>query len=198
MRREERVTVQGTVKEQQPDGMSHWGPVMLVGLWRAVGRRRGLWRVADGRDGLRCPCPCQCHGACPCPMLALPRTPLFFCTSPRRCSATAPPFARAPQCADVAAQALAAAAPPVRRAVLCHAPPDTVSLVPCSCPFRNWIQLPGGHDEGMWDDWYPLTDLATVPRRPQVCPPAGSATVRPQYPAVEVQCALEVGGWFVQ
>ena len=26
MRREERVTVQGPVKEQQPDGMSHRGP----------------------------------------------------------------------------------------------------------------------------------------------------------------------------
>ena len=31
MRRDERVTVQGPVKEQQPDGMSHGGG----GVWRA-------------------------------------------------------------------------------------------------------------------------------------------------------------------
>ena len=48
MRREERVTVQGSVKEQQPDGMSHRGlsapsnprPPEVRG-WRAIATRRG-------------------------------------------------------------------------------------------------------------------------------------------------------------
>ena len=40
MRREERVTVQGPVKEQQPDGMSHRGH---------VGAAKGGWR-----NGLLC------------------------------------------------------------------------------------------------------------------------------------------------
>ena len=40
MRREERVTVQGPVKEQQPDGMSHSGGMLWSGTWdmRAHGR----------------------------------------------------------------------------------------------------------------------------------------------------------------
>ena len=43
MRREERVTVQGPVKEQHPDGMSHRG-WMCVGPWvrGSIGRGRGL------------------------------------------------------------------------------------------------------------------------------------------------------------
>ena len=43
MRREERVTVQGPVKEQQPDGMSHRG-----------GMRWGGWAEAQGGGGLLC------------------------------------------------------------------------------------------------------------------------------------------------
>ena len=39
MRREERVTVQGPVKEQQPDGMSHRGA--LIWKW---GCRARLWK----------------------------------------------------------------------------------------------------------------------------------------------------------
>ena len=46
MRREERVTVQGPVKEQQPDGMSHrggsWGG---GGRWGAGG---GYWQLGRG------------------------------------------------------------------------------------------------------------------------------------------------------
>ena len=44
MRREERVTVQGPVKEQQPDGMSHGGSGRGLG-----GSGRGLSRAPEGR-----------------------------------------------------------------------------------------------------------------------------------------------------
>ena len=45
MRREERVTVQGPVKEQQPDGMSHRG--LLFGFLRveAVGDWGHFWMI---------------------------------------------------------------------------------------------------------------------------------------------------------
>mmetsp|Transcript_44468 Transcript_44468/g.79697 ORF Transcript_44468/g.79697 Transcript_44468/m.79697 type:complete len:2347 (-) Transcript_44468:219-7259(-) len=33
---------------------------------------------------------------------------------------------------------------------------------------RNWIPVPGAEDDNLWDDWYPMIDLATVPRRPKV------------------------------
>ena len=45
MRREERVTVQGPVKEQQPDGMSHRGAVQMVILCLSNGPRPGIGRA---------------------------------------------------------------------------------------------------------------------------------------------------------
>ena len=55
MRREERVTVQGPVKEQQPDGMSHRG---------------------EGGGGGGAP-----HRECPPPRVPLPGTPLMVCVA---------------------------------------------------------------------------------------------------------------------
>ena len=45
MRREERVTVQGPVKEQQPDGMSHRGMEYLIIKWPCYSwvTATGIW-----------------------------------------------------------------------------------------------------------------------------------------------------------
>ena len=48
MRREERVTVQGPVKEQQPDGMSHGGGGGRSVRWSLFGRT-ALWGGRGGR-----------------------------------------------------------------------------------------------------------------------------------------------------
>ena len=51
MRREERVTVQGPVKEQQPDGMSHRGvPMALCDIHVAgCGEHLPAWGLRDDR-----------------------------------------------------------------------------------------------------------------------------------------------------
>ena len=47
MRREERVTVHGPVKEQQPDGMSHRGWGLKDGVLRMIeGEAQGEWTPA--------------------------------------------------------------------------------------------------------------------------------------------------------
>ena len=55
MRREERVTVQGPVKEQQRDGMSHRGSSRCSHV---------LWLLVGGRERDCCP---PAHGCCLCP-----------------------------------------------------------------------------------------------------------------------------------
>ena len=75
MRREERVTVQGLVKEQQPDGMSHRGaetgqealvPVLRGSAMRRVGgfQGRGPLKGAGipSRAGHRLSIPLRCAG----------------------------------------------------------------------------------------------------------------------------------------
>ena len=52
MRREERVTVQGPVKEQQPDGMSHRGAVSPSLLAR---KGRGPGALGTGHSGQAAP-----------------------------------------------------------------------------------------------------------------------------------------------
>ena len=48
MRREERVTVQGPVKEQQPDGMSHRGGALQIAKW--LYRTMGFVRARGAGD----------------------------------------------------------------------------------------------------------------------------------------------------
>ena len=67
MRREERVTVQGPVKEQQPDGMSHRG----LGRGPQNGLRSsnrppifGLLRMPPGTSPTPTPCSTLCAGGC--------------------------------------------------------------------------------------------------------------------------------------
>ena len=50
MRREEQVTVQGPVKEQQPDGMSHRGGTVL-GVGGTVTRSGGSLHGGGGGGG---------------------------------------------------------------------------------------------------------------------------------------------------
>ena len=75
MRREERVTVQGPVKEQQPDGMSHrgggggLGPDLMLVRNEIYRRQNGLGPVLVHRP----------LGSGPPPL------PLFYCTLDARC-----------------------------------------------------------------------------------------------------------------
>ena len=56
MRREERVTVQGPVKEQQPDGMSHRGLCRVTGPPLGLCRNGSCTRMSGTMSVIRVTC----------------------------------------------------------------------------------------------------------------------------------------------
>ena len=132
MRREERVTVQGPVKEQQPDGMSHRGPRFRV-VWR--GTPGAVRSSRDGGGGRR-------EGAAPSWVWGPIAT--GRCVRALDCRPPGPPPIAPPQCGPLSTTGTATRAAPfgwVATSLHCGAPTATRRAPSCPLPRarRQWV-----------------------------------------------------------